>query len=169
MKKKLLLFVVLPVAGLISFGGAFAVALLTGSPPAPDPNEAQTQQMRTAQQGDLGLGPRTAQVSAFEQDRQKQRAMSENKLKELIQDIEAQIAKYNQRLTGLDERERQLAEVQAKLKEDVTSLDKMRVDTAAAVANLKIQRDELMKTRINIDTEEQANLKLQADLLGCLA
>jgi len=164
MKKKLLLFVVLPVAGLVSFGGAFAVALLTGSPAAPDPNEM----MRTAQQSDLGLGPTTAQVSAFEQERQKQRAMSENKLKELIQDIETQIAKYNQRLAGLDEREKQLAQVQAKLKEDVTELDKMRVDTAAAVANLKIQRDELMKTRINIDTEEQANLKLQADMLGSL-
>ena len=105
----------------------------------------------------------------IEQERQKQRAMSESKLKELIQDIEAQIAKYDQRLVGLDEREKQLAKVQAKLKEDVTNLDKMRVDTAAAVANLKIQRDELLKTRINIDTEEQANLQLQATMLGSLA
>jgi len=168
MKKKLLLFVVLPLAGLISFGGAFAVAFLTGPAPAPDPNDVQTQQMRTTQQGDLGLGPGTAQVSAFEQERQKQRAMSENKLKELIQDIEAQIAKYNRRLASLDERERQLAEVQTKLKEDITNLDAMRVDTAAAVANLKIQRDELMKTRIKIDTEEEANLKLQADMLASL-
>jgi len=168
MKKKLLLFVVLPLAGLISFGGAFAVALLTGSTPASDPNEAQNQELRTAQQGDLGLGPAAAQMSVFEQEKQKQRAMSESKLNELIQDVEAQIAKYNRRLAGLDARERQLAEVQSKLKEDITRLDTMRVDTAAAVANLKIQRDELLKTRINIDDEEQANLKLQADMLASL-
>lgn len=168
MKKKLLLFVVLPLAGLASFGGAFALALLTGAPPAPDPNEAQNQAIRTTQQEDLGLSSGAAQVSVFEQEKQKQRAMSENKLKELIQDVEVQIAKYNQRLAGLDARERQLAEVQAQLKEDITNLDAMRVDVAAAVANLKIQRDELMQTRINIDTEEQANLKLQADMLASL-
>lgn len=168
MKKKLVLFVIVPVAGLISFGGAFAIALLTGAPPAPDPNEIQAQQARSLQQRDLGLGPKDAQLSAFEQERQKQRAMSENKLRELIEDVEAQIAKYNQRLTGLDERERQLAQVQVKLKEDIANLDKMQVDVAAAVANLKVQRDELMKTRIAIDVEEQANMKLQADMLGSL-
>lgn len=168
MKKKLMLFVALPVVGLVSFGGAFAVALLTGAPPAPDPNDSQTPPVSMAQQNALGSSVPARPVSAFEQEKQKQRAMSENKLRELIQDVEAQIAKYNQRLTGLDERERQLAQVQVALKEDIDHLDKMRVDVAAAVANLKIQRDELMKTRIEISNEEQVNMKLQADMLSAL-
>ena len=69
MKKKLILFVVLPVAGLISFGGAFALAILTTSSPPPDPNETQSPQAKAAQSGlETEFAPREQELLSLQKD-----------------------------------------------------------------------------------------------------
>jgi flagellar motility protein MotE (MotC chaperone) len=44
------------------------------------------------------------------------------------------------------------------LKEDIESLNSLRIELASAIANLKSERDKLLKSRLEIDQAEKTNL-----------
>jgi len=154
-KKKL---IIAAAAGLLSFAGAFAFAWLTYSSASDQPDASQqppvagTQSERGAPpestlagSGDAGSGPMT-------------KAMTEQQLKNLIQDIREKMREYDNRLQALTVRERRFQMAQDMLKEDIDKLNNLRTELASTVANLKTERDKLLKSRLEIDQAERVNL-----------
>jgi flagellar motility protein MotE (MotC chaperone) len=157
MSKKLI--IIIAGAAVLSFGGAFGTAWLTKPKPAAaaEPNASRPQDMARLQ-AELGLG----QATAEQQEKARQRAMTEEQLRTLVKEVRDKVQEYQDKLQGLEVQEQRLKVAQGELKEDVKALEDLRVEVAAAVAGLKAQRDELERTRIKIADGEKANLKAAA-------
>lgn len=157
MNKKILL--ITAAVGMLGFVGAFAIEWLTrpaavmGSPPPTQANE--TGPTRTP-----SGAPRqmlTASPTATD-DAANTRAMTEEQLKELIYEVREKIQEYNTKLNNLGKGEERLLMAQQTLKKDIETLNNLRVDLAATVANLKSERDMLFKTRVQVEQAEKNNL-----------
>ena len=59
---------------------------------------------------------------------------------------------------ALGVQERRLQVAQDVLKEDIESLNTLRIELASTIANLKSERDKLLKSRLEIDQTEKTNL-----------
>ncbi|OHB82378.1 MAG: hypothetical protein A2Z38_03275 [Planctomycetes bacterium RBG_19FT_COMBO_48_8] len=157
MSKKFI--IITAAAGLVSFAGAFVFAWLT--PPsrvnlpdepelpalADDKSEPGLPQTRTGAMGTVAAasGPMT-------------KAMTEQQLKNLVLDVREKMQEYNNRLQALGVRERRLQLTQDELKKDIEGLNTLRIELASIIANLKSERDKLLKSRLEIDQTEKTNL-----------
>ena len=153
MSKKFM--IITAAAGLVSFAGAFVFAWLT--PPAqvsiPDESELpvlagdESEQTRTSTVGTVAAasGPMT-------------KAMTEQQLKNLVLDVRQKMQEYNDRLQALGVRERRLQLTQDMLKKDIENLNTLRIELASTIANLKTERDKLLKSKLEIDQIEKTNL-----------
>jgi hypothetical protein len=156
MSKKFIIITV--AAGLVSFAGTFVFAFLR--PPS--------QQELSSQSGQLAPGDdksqaalsqsQSAPITAAAASGPMTKAMTEQELKNLILDIRGKIQDYNNKLQALGVRERRLQLAQDMLKKDIENLNSLRIELAAAIANLKSERDRLIKSRLQIDQTEKANL-----------
>jgi flagellar motility protein MotE (MotC chaperone) len=156
MTKKL---IILAAVGVVSFAGAFVFAWLTHSsaanppetsvqPPVADgrsERETAPPEPALADGGDAGSGSMG-------------KAMTEQQLKNLIQDIREKMREYDNRLQALTVRERRFEMAQDVLKEDIDKLNNLRIELASTVASLKSERDRLLKSRLEIDQAERVNL-----------
>jgi len=156
MSKKFI--IITAAAGLVSFAGAFVFAWLT--PPSrvslPDESELSVltgdksepglSQTRTGALGTVAAasGPMT-------------KAMTEQQLKNLVLDVREKMQEYNNRLQALGVRERRLQLTQDVLKKDIENLNSLRIELASTIANLKSERDKLLKSRLEIDQTEKIN------------
>lgn len=152
MSKKVIL--ITAVAGVISFVGAFAAGW--GTTPTPVKGSSTSDQP-----------PQTASVSAPQiltpsvastDNSANTRAMTEEQLKELIYEVRQRIADYETGLQSLEKEKERLFVAQQTLKKDIETLNTLRVDLATATANAKSERDMLLKTRVEIEKVEKANL-----------
>jgi hypothetical protein len=157
MSKKFI--IITAAAGLVSFAGAFVFAWLT--PPsqvslsdksklpalADDKSEPGLPQTLTSAVGAVATasGPMT-------------KAMTEQQLKNLVLDVREKMKEYNNRLQALGVRERRLQLTQDELKKDIENLNSLRIELASIIANLKSERDKLLKSRLEIDQTEKTNL-----------
>lgn len=157
MNKKVLL--ITAAVGMVGFLGAFATGWLTrpapvmGSSAPTDPAENATAQPPSS-------APRqmlTASL-ATPSDGTNTRAMTEEQLKELIYEVREKIQEYNTKLRDLEKGEERLLIAQQTLKKDIETLNNLRVDLAATVANLKSERDTLLKARVEVEEAEKGNL-----------
>jgi len=155
--KKLLL--ITAAIGVVGFLGAFATGWLTrpasvmGAPPPTDTVEAGLgRPPSNAPRQMLTASPTAADDSA------NTRAMTEEQLKELIYEVREKIQEYNTKLSDLDKGEERLLIAQQTLKKDIETLNNLRVDLAATVANLKNERDMLLKARVEVEQAEKRNL-----------
>jgi len=162
MKKKLIITIA---AGLLSFGGTFAVAWLTGKTPAstqaqqpaasPDQPEEYLPGSETRREAPLaGLAP----ISDEATQEQMRRTMTGRQLKGLVFEVREKIQEYDDKLQGLKSREQQLETAHSELKKDIDDLNNLRTELASTVASLKEEHAKLQKTRIEIEKTEQANL-----------
>lgn len=157
MNKKILL--ITAAVGMLGFVGAFATGWLTrpaavmGSPPPTEANETgPTRTPNGAPRQMLTTSPTATDDSA------NTRAMTEEQLKDLIYEVREKIQEYNTKLNNLGKGEERLLMAQQTLKKDIETLNNLRVDLAATVANLKMERDMLLKTRIEVEQAEKGNL-----------
>ncbi|UCD53203.1 MAG: hypothetical protein JSW27_11275 [Phycisphaerales bacterium] len=157
MNKKVLL--ISATVGVVGFLGAFATGWLTR--PAPvmgsssptgtaeagmdQPPSNAPRQILTASPATPGEGSNT-------------RAMTEEQLKELIYEVREKIQEYNTKLRNLEKGEERLLIAQQTLKKDIEALNNLRVDLAATVANLKSERDMLLRARVEVEEAEKGNL-----------
>jgi flagellar motility protein MotE (MotC chaperone) len=157
MSKKLIILIA--IGAVVSFGGAFGAAWLTKPKPAAaaEPNAPRPQDTARLQ-AELGLGQPTVE----QQDKARQRAMTEDQLRTLVKDVRDKMQEYQDKLQGLQVEEQRIKVAQGQLKEDVKALENLRVEVAAAVAALKAQRDELERTQIRITDQQKASLKAAA-------
>ncbi len=145
-------------AGIVSFAGAFVLAWLSNPAPTGDPNPGKKPANISAKtppvpaEEEIELPPRSASTGAV------QRSLTEQQLKSLVQDIRQKMREYEDRLKALGMRERRLQVAQNVLKEDIENLDNLRVEVASAITTLKSERDKLLKSRLEIDQKEKANL-----------
>jgi hypothetical protein len=146
-------------AGLVSFAGAFAFAWLTHSPQAKLPDEMKQQEL-AGDESEPGLPqPQTGAIrTVAAASGPMTKAMTEQQLKNLIQDVREKTQEYSNRLQALSVRERRLQMTQDVLKEDIENLNSLRIELASTIANLKSERDKLLKSRIEIDQTEKVNL-----------
>ena len=159
MKKKLIITIA---AGLLSFGGMFALAWLTAKTPAT--TKAQQPITSSAGKPEKELPrPQTLGETPDEATQERmRRAMTEKQLKNLVYEVRERIQEYEDKLRGLRSREQQLQTSQGELKKDIDDLNNLRVELVSTVASLKEERDRLQKTRIEIEKNEQANLMSMA-------
>ena len=149
--------------GLLSFVGAFVTMWLAGRS-----NATQQAVATTAQQANEQKQPKT-QGAEFETgdlgaqtqkggETQSQKTLNDKQLKGLVFEVREKIREYENKAKELDRREERLAMTQETLKKDIDELNKMRVELAALVANLKEERSKLIETRVQIAQSEKANI-----------
>jgi hypothetical protein len=146
-------------AGLVSFGGGFALSWFsrTALPPE-NPAESEVNPSAIAQEQMWRLpetGPGTANSAQGEQGRL---SMTEKQLKQLVYEIQENMHKYQSKLEGLKTEEQRLRIAQDMLNKDIEKLNDLRVELASMVARLKSVRDKLIKSRVEIAKAEKANL-----------
>lgn len=147
-------------AGLVSFAGMFVMGWVTGpkatlgaAGPTPAATEGPVQ--TPSQPGPGLLGPTTTPMA---EDGAGTRTMTEQQLKELIVEIREKIQEYDRKLRDLEREKERMQTAQQTLKQDIDKLNNLRVDLAASVANLKTERDAILKARTEIEQVEKTNL-----------
>jgi len=145
-------------AGLISFGGAFAVGWLTqATKPAPrdEPDNGELAELRT-----FGL-PHTEldelDMAGSASDTTKTR-MTKKQLKSLVHEVRENMEAYDNKLKGLKAYEQRLERTQQVLEEDIERLNNLRTELASMVARLKAEQEQLLNSRLEIAQSEKANL-----------
>ncbi len=157
MSKKVI--IVTGAAGLVSFAGAFVFAWLSGPSATSGPREAE-QSAPVADISASGASGRQADTSrmASAPSGSTKKALTEQQLKNLVQDVRGKMQEYNDRLQAIAMRERRLQVAHNVLKDDIENLDNLRIEVASAITSLKSERDELQKSRLDIDQKEKSNL-----------
>ena len=146
-------------AGLLSFAGAFVFAWLTGPSGASPADEPGTPAVAGAQSEQTASQPQphaTEGVDAASGTMEK--GMTEQQLKNLIQDVREKIRDYENRLQALGVREQRLQVAQDVLKQDIENLNNLRTELASTVAAIKSEQDKLLKSRLQIDQAERVSL-----------
>jgi len=157
------LIIITAAAGLVSFAGAFVLGWLTQPPPASRPDESG--QPTLAGGGAVtefpqpGVGVIGAVGTASDIEK---KAMTEKQLKNLIFEVREKVQEYNDKLHNLEVREQRLQVAQDTLREDIKNLNDLRIELTSIVANLKDERDKLLKSKLEVARIEKDNLVLIA-------
>ena len=158
MSKKVILITV--AAGAFSFAGAFATAWFSRPTSAAgavaDASDGQTvpPSQSTPVPAPSLLTP--SALSTGEND--SAMSLTEAQLQELIFDVREKITEYNTKLEELEKEKQRFLIAQQTLQDDIETLNNLRVDLDTSVANLKRERDQLLKARIEVDQAERSNL-----------
>jgi chromosome segregation ATPase len=154
------LIIITAAAGLISFAGAFAFAWLTKPTPIIQSTSQEDQSLLNKQQADLELPqPKFSPAAITEvSDETIKQTLPEKQLKNLVYEVQQQMQEYDKKLQSLQQREKRLQIAHETLKKDIENLNNLRTELASIVANMKEQRDKLLKSRIEIANAEKANL-----------
>jgi len=155
--------IIAAMVGLASFAGAFVTGWFTRptAAAASEPNQSVPMPGGNVAPGVLPqvppptLSPTLAM--AVEQG-SAPRSMTEEQLKELVIEIREKIQQYNQKAAELEKEKERLQIAQQTLKKDIETLNNLRVELAASVADIKSERELLLKTRVEVAAAERANL-----------
>jgi DNA repair exonuclease SbcCD ATPase subunit len=151
--------IIMAAGGLVSFAGMFVFAWFSTKAPIID-QRADANQPASAESEEVLQLPQTAGAAAAigVDGKTAKKILTERQLKSLVYEVREKIQQYNSKLKELELREQRLQTSHDTLKEDNESLNDMRVELASIIANLKSERDKLLKTRVEIEQAEKANL-----------
>ncbi len=145
--------------GLLSFAGAFTVSWFTKPSPASSSNETEQPTKAVAE---IELKPQQSNnntMAAIDSASvETTKSMTEQQLKNLIHDLRKKMQDYDNKLQALKVQEQRLQVAEDVLKEDIEKLHSLQIQLASITANLKSERDRLLKSRLEIDKNEQMNL-----------
>ena len=157
MNKKVILLTLF--LGIISFGAMLAFGWLTK--PSQTANSDETTEMNdpaiTSQQ-QAAAGISSEDVFGNNVAGNSQVSMSEQQLQSLIFELRKKIDNYDERLQSLQDREQQIEMTEGLLKEDIQMLNNLRTELVSMTATIKNENNRLLRTKIEIDEIEQANL-----------
>ena len=158
MSKKLIIMTA--AAGLVSFAGAFVFAWLAKPSAARPPGTSKDPTLAAAETGP-GLPQSQAGTAGDVGTRsgESKQTMTEEQLKNLVHDLREKMQAYNEKLRCLEVSERRLQEAQDVLKNDIENLNGLRIELASVVANIKSERDKLLKSRLEVNQTEKANME----------
>lgn len=153
MSKKLVL--ITAIAAVLSFAGAFATGWFSKPAAVKGAASASPEQAPSA----AGSSPKILSPPMRPADSGSNAlALTEEQLKELVFDVREKIQEYNTKLENLEKEKERFRIAQQTLKKDIETLNNLRVDLDASVANLKKERDMLLKARIEVNQAEKGNL-----------
>ena len=161
MSKKLI--IITASAGLMSFAGAFVLGWLTNPAPLEHPDRllqsavANVETIQEMPRPIVDMTDATGSTSGSER-----KSMTEKQLRDLVFEVREKVQEYNNKLQNLTLREERLQRTQDTLKKDIQNLKDLRVELATIVADIKSERDKLLKSRLEIDQAEKENLVLIA-------
>ena len=142
--------------GLVSFTGMFVLAWLTTKTPIYQQVDANQPTLAIAGPNEVLQLPQAAGTTGVD-DKATKKIMTEQQLKSLVYEVREKIQQYDGKLKDLELREQRLQTAHDTLKKDIENLNNTRVELASIVANLKSERDRLLKTRVEIEEAEKAN------------
>jgi flagellar motility protein MotE (MotC chaperone) len=153
------LIIITAAAGLVSFAGAFVLGWLTKPPSVSGPDESSQQTLADEGAVQELPQPEVVEIGAVGtvSDTEK-KAMTEKQLKNLVFEVREKVQEYNNKLLDLEVREQRLQMAQDTLKKDIENLNDLRIELATIVANLKDERDKLLKSTLEIAQTEKDNL-----------
>ena len=161
MSKKLI--IITASAGLVSFAGALVLGWFTAPSPSGYPGEPIQPEIVSV--GAVPEMPRpvagTAGVVGAASDSER-KTMTEKQLRNLVFEVREKVQEYDDKLQNLALREQRLQRTQDTLKEDIQNLNNLRIELATIVADIKGERDKLLKTRLEVAQSEKDNLVLIA-------
>jgi len=173
MSKKILI-VIIALAGLISFGGTFGLALLNRSGAGPQQAEAAgfvQATDTTARRGSYQTPPpqansRRAYDSADAGQAQAEFGtgagsiiqIKEKRLNNLISELREKTKEYDGKLQQMEAKQQRLRRTHELVRNDLEQLNKMRIELSSIVGRLKNEQEKLSKSRIEIAESEQVNL-----------
>jgi predicted nuclease with TOPRIM domain len=144
---------------LVTFAGAFVFAFFFDPSAASDPQgPEQSPPVADVSSSDASERQTDAVRAAGATSGARKKALTEQQLKNLVQDVREKMQEYNDRLQAIAMRERRLQVAHNVLKDDIENLDNLRIEVASAITNLKSERDMLQKSRLEIGQKEQNNL-----------
>lgn len=147
-------------AVVVSFGGTFAFVSLTSK--APESTQATEQSPQAAADQtlpDLHLVTPGPSAPLHPDARDAQTALTEKRLNDLIYEIQDKIRQYQEKARHQAVRQHRLQMAAEMLEKDAENLNKLRIELASAVAQLKQRQQTLEQTRVEINQAEKANLK----------
>ncbi len=153
MNKKMIL--ITAALGVLGFAGALAVGWFTtpaASVAAPAPEAAKSP-------ASAGGTPHMLTSPSAGADGDNALGMTQEQLQELISEVRETIQEYNTKLASLEKEKERFRTAQQTLKKDIETLNNMRTELATAVADLKNERDQLQKTRVQVEQAEKTNLQ----------
>jgi len=145
--------------GLASFVGAFATGWFTRPSAASAASEPNQTTVTQADPSNQLPAPVLSSTPALPTDQATAaRSMSEEQLKELILQVRERIQEYDRKLQEVEKEKERLQIAQQTLKKDIEALNNLRVDLAASVADVKNEREQLLKARVEVAAAEKTNL-----------
>lgn len=148
--------------GLFSFAAAFFVSYMMSKKASAKLAESMAAEQESAPPMTEEEKLNAAMASTAIASPQTTLVLTERHLKNLIFDVQDKINEYKQKLAALQNHEERLKVSQQQLEKDISELTALRTEVASMVANLKQERDLLLKTRIEIQESEKANIMLIA-------
>jgi flagellar motility protein MotE (MotC chaperone) len=157
------LIIIAAAGGFVCFVSSFLTVWLVGrshSAAASQSAAAGGQQKPEATAQAKAAGTEAGNLAARTQEAGEEtiKGLSEKQLKSLVFEVREKIREYESKSKEIEVREARLAITQDTLKKDIGELSRLKVETAALVANLKEQRNRLLETRAVIEQSEKANL-----------
>jgi len=157
MSKKLI--IITAAAGLVIFAGAFVFAYLANPSLESGSNElnqpalasGDTEMELPEPEADV-IGDVNAVPNAMK------KTLTERQLKNLVHDVREKMQEYDNKLQDLAVREQRLQIAQDVLKKDIENLNNLRIELTSIIANIKNERDRLLKSRLEIAQAEKTNL-----------
>ena len=161
MSKKFI--IITAAAGLVSFAGAFVFTWLTGPSDVSVPKQSEQQVLAGSESEQEPMQTRTDTESMLAAaSGPMTKALTEQQLKNLVLDVRQKMQEYNDRLHALGVQERRLQLTQDTLNKDIDNLNTLRTELASILAKLKTEHEKLLKSKLEIDQIEKANLVLIA-------
>ncbi len=161
------LIIIACAAGLLTFVGAFFGARMLGRKSTPSvtvettenkTSEAKPATSATQPQTESSKSAEAESQTTTEENTEATKGLTEKQLKSLVYEVREKINDYETKERELEVRESRLQITQDTLKKDIETLNRLRVELATMVANLKEQKNQLLATRTAITGSEKANL-----------
>jgi len=157
--KKILIMILIPVAGIISFAASFGVAWFTT--PETEVNVADAnQQDHTTPKQEIN-NAQAVSIAAEDSenfDTRVKKSLTESQLENLIYDIRQKVKEYEGKIASLGVREHRLQQAHEMIKKDIEELMKLQVELAALVGVIKDEKDRLERSKVEIARAEKDNL-----------
>ena len=161
MSKKLI--IIAASAGLVSFAGAFVLGWFTAPEPSMPVEELTQTGMANADIDSVMPEPQASMSDPIGEGMVSGRpSMAEKELKNLVFEVREKMQEYNEKLENLTQREQRLQITQDDLKNNIQILKNLRIELATIFADIKSERDKLLKSRLEIAQTERENLVLIA-------
>ncbi|MFC1781096.1 hypothetical protein ACFLZ8_02390 [Planctomycetota bacterium] len=159
MSKKMFLITI--ALGLLSFTGAFVFAWFTKPSPeadAAEPDQTLLNKIQDSQPQQISASENEASPTNIISAQTNTKSMSEQQLKNLIHDLRIKMEEYDNKIESVKVREQRLQVAQDVIREDIENLKSLQIELASITADIKVEQDKLLRSKVEIEQIEQTNL-----------